>query len=120
MSTPVLETPSLLLRPLRMSDAPRIQELFPRWGVVQYLAAAIPWPYPEGGAETFLKDTLAKVEAGKEHNWAITLKANRDDLLLGIVGLYPQSETDHRGFWIAEEYQRKGLMTEAVIAVNDF
>lgn len=59
------------------------------------------------------------MEAGSEYDWAITLKAERNDQLTGIISLYPQSE-DNRGFWLAKAYQRQGLMTEAAAAVNDF
>ena len=60
--TPVLKTPRLILRPLRRKDAPVIQRLFPRWEIVRYLNASIPWPYPADGAaghiETCLGETL--------------------------------------------------------------
>lgn len=40
---PILETSRLLLRPL--------QALFPHFEILQYMSAAIPWPYPDDGAE---------------------------------------------------------------------
>ena len=116
---PVLETPRLRLRPLRLSDAPQIQTLFPHWEIVEFMAAAIPWPYPDDGAQTYLESALTKMAAGLEYDWAITLKSANDDLLIGIISLYPDGE-DNRGFWLAQAYQRQGLMTEAMSAVNDF
>jgi hypothetical protein len=41
----VLETPRLILCPLRLEDAVRTQEIFPRWEIVRYLNAIVPWPY---------------------------------------------------------------------------
>ena len=41
--TPILETGRLVLRPLRMEDAPVIQRRFPQWEVVRWLHARIPW-----------------------------------------------------------------------------
>ena len=41
--TPVLETRRLILRPLRQEDVPAIQRRFPRWEIVRYLAARVPW-----------------------------------------------------------------------------
>ena len=116
---PILKTPRLHLRPLRLSDAPRIQELFPHPEVVEFMAAAIPWPYPKDGAVRFLETALPKMEAGGQYDWAITLKAADDDLLIGIISLYPEGE-DSRGFWLGRAHQRQGLMTEAMSAVNDF
>ena len=71
---PVLETPRLRLRPLRLSDAPQCQKLFPHWEIVEFMAAAIPWPYPDDGAQTYLESVLSKMAAGEEYDWAITSK----------------------------------------------
>lgn len=117
--TPVLETPRLRLRPVRLADAPQCQTLFPHPEIVEFMAAAIPWPYPDDGAQTFLEAVLPKMAAGREYDWAITLKAASDDLLIGVISLYPDGD-DSRGFWLGRAYQRQGLMTEAVFAVNDF
>ncbi len=116
----ILETARLRLRPLRLADAPRIQELFPHWEIVQYMAAAIPWPYPENGALQFLELMLPKNEAGTQYDWAITLKSDSSGQLIGLISLYPNSTEDNRGFWLGTAYQRQGYMTEAAGAVNDF
>ena len=115
-----LETPRLGLRPLEEEDAPRIQFLFPHPNVVRYLAAAIPWPYPDDGAERFLRRVLPKVEAREEYDWAILRKGHEGEGLVGLIGLYPASDEDHRGFWLGEAYWGQGLMREAASAVNDF
>lgn len=120
MNEITLETPRLRLRPLRIGDASRIQQLFAHWEVVQYMAAAIPWPYPEDGARQFLESVLPKNEVGKQYDWAITLKSEQDDQLIGLIALYLDSEEDSRGFWLGEAYHKKGYMKEAVSAVNDF
>ena len=51
-ATPVLETPRLILRPMRAGDVPAIQRRFPKWEIVQYLHDEVPWPYPDDGAAT--------------------------------------------------------------------
>ena len=116
---PILETPRLRLRPLRLLDAPRVQELFPHPEIVEFMAAAIPWPYPDDGARQFIESVLPKMVAGTEYDWAITLKSANDDRLIGIISLYPEGK-DNRGFWLGKAYQRQGLMTEAMSAVNKF
>ncbi|BDI32695.1 hypothetical protein CCAX7_47460 [Capsulimonas corticalis] len=118
--TPTLNTQRLILRPLRESDAPRIQELFPHWEVVQYMAAVIPWPYPDNGAQVYMEHALAKNAAGERYSWALTLKAAGDDRLIGVIELMPPNPEDSRGFWIGQPYWKQGYMTEAVAAVNDF
>lgn len=115
-----LTTSRLILRPLRLSDASRIQELFPHWEIVQYLATVIPWPYPDDGARQFLSRILTDMEQGDRYGWAITLKEDGDDQLIGVIDLFPNNPDDNRGFWIGVPYQRQGYMIEAVTAVNDF
>lgn len=120
MQTPTLETNRLILRPLRETDAERMQELFPRYEVLQYMTAAIPWPYPADGSKVFLDRVLAEMAAGERYGWAITVKEAGDDLLIGVIDLFPNNPDDNRGFWLGAPYHRRGYMTEAVVAVNDF
>lgn len=47
---PVLTTPRLVLRPVEIAHAPAIQRIFPQWEIAKYLAAKVPWPYPEDEA----------------------------------------------------------------------
>lgn len=115
-----LETARLRLRPLAETDAPRIQALFPHPNVLRYMNAAIPWPYPDDGAIEFVRSVLARLEAHEEYYWALVPKEAADEGLIGVIGLTPASDEDHRGFWLAEAYWGRGLMREAVAAVNDF
>lgn len=118
--TPILETSRLILRPLDRLDAGQIQRLFPNWNVVKWLAAAIPWPYPDNGAEEFLDRVLPEVEEGSRYMWAITLKSDPESKLIGIMDLFPNNADDNRGFWIGEEYHGNGYMSEAVAVATDF
>lgn len=121
MRTPTLATPRLLLRPVVLTDAPAIQVHFANWNVIKHIGGKVPWPYPPDGAQTFLKeDALPRVNRGDAHVWAICLKATPGDLI-GVIEfrLSPDAD-DHRGFWIAEPHWGKGLMSEAVEAVNRF
>ena len=42
---PTITTPRLILRPLELSDADAVQDIFPQWEIVRYLANKVPWPY---------------------------------------------------------------------------
>lgn len=119
MQTPTLKTDRLTLRPITEDDAPRIQELFPNLELLRYMAAAIPWPYPDDGAITFVRYCLAGMDRGERYTWAIMEKFG-DDSLIGVIDLFPTNPDDNRGFWLGLPYQGKGYMTEAVAAVNDF
>lgn len=116
---PTLETERLFLRPLELSDADQVQRLFPQWEVVKYLNDVVPWPYPPDGALTYYRDrALPAMARGDEWHWTLRLK-EQPQQIIGAIGLI-RGETDNRGFWLAPPWQGKGLMTEAVIAVNDF
>ena len=118
-TTPIIETDRLILRPITEVDAPRIQELFPHMEILRYMAAAIPWPYPDDGAISFVRFCLAGMETGDRYAWAIVEKAG-DGKAIGCIDLFPNNPDDNRGFWLGLPYQGKGYMTEAVVAVNDF
>ncbi len=114
-----LQTPRLLLCPLQLSDAEQTQRLFPRWEIVKLLNAIVPWPYPADGAITHYRDaTFPAIERGEEWHWTLRLKQSPDPHI-GAISLCA-GESDNRGFWIGLPWQGQGLMTEAVIAVNDF
>ena len=118
--TPVLETPRLVLRPPRMQDVPAIQRDFPDWELVKHLHAGIPWPYPADGAETNMRECLARLERGEACCWTITVK-HGDNACIGRIELKPDlANQDMRGFWLARSHWGQGLMTEAADAVTSF
>ncbi len=119
--TPVLESQHLVLRPVCANDAPVIQRRFPRWDVVRYLGAQIPWPYPVDGAATHVAQCLDQMARGEKWLWAITLKGGPDELI-GRIDLWPDDgkSRDMRGFWLDPEFQGHGLMTEAADRVTEF
>ncbi|MEP6841628.1 MAG: GNAT family N-acetyltransferase [Bradyrhizobium sp.] len=122
MATPTLQTPRLMLRPLAPSDAPDIQRHFDNWNIIRHLARVVPWPYPDDGAETFVKLQLEKIAAGEDlYHWVLALRSGNGEAI-GNIHFRPRADSPkgNRGFWLAEPYWNQGLMTEAVAAVNDF
>jgi RimJ/RimL family protein N-acetyltransferase len=122
MDTPTIHTERLILRPLALSDAPAIQRHFNNWNIIQHLAAVVPWPYPDDGAETFVRLQLGKIAAGEEiYLWSLVPR-NGDGEAIGNIHFRPGADNPkhNRGFWLAEPYWNRGLMSEAVAAVNDF
>jgi ribosomal-protein-alanine N-acetyltransferase len=114
-----LTTPRLFLRPLELNDAEQIQEIFPRWEIVRFLASFIPWPYPEDGALVFIRDkSLPAMDKGTEWNWSLRPKSE-PERLVGVISLMDQPD-NNRGFWLDPAWQGQGLMTEACIAVTDY
>ncbi len=116
---PVLETARLWLTPVSLADASRTQEIFPHWEIVRYLAASVPWPFPSDGAEKYYREVaLPGMARGSEWDWVLRLKASPKEHI-GAISLSTAGE-DNRGFWLGLPWHGQGLMTEAVVATNDF
>ena len=116
---PPLETARLILRPLALADAEQVQRIFPHWGVVEFLANHVPWPYPGDGVLTYYRDAaLPAVVRGEEWHWTIRLKSAPEQII-GAIGLFDNAG-NNRGFWLGVPWQRQGLMPEAVDVVTDF
>jgi ribosomal-protein-alanine N-acetyltransferase len=115
----LLLTPRLILRPLELSDVPAVQAGFPRWDIVRFLDAVVPWPYPPDGALTYIRDlALPGMQRGEEWHWSIRPRS-APDTLIGVISLRLKPG-DNRGFWLDPAWQGKGLMTEACTAATDF
>src|SRR5215510_11871794 len=116
MSTPTLDTPRLVLRPLAVADADAVQALFPQWEVVRYLNGIVPWPYPADGALTYIRDiALPAIARGDEWIWTLRLKTDPGQII-GSIGL-KRGTDENRGFWLGLPWHGQGLMTEAADAV---
>lgn len=117
----ILETPRLVLRPVRLEDAPVMQSQFARWDVIKYFPKKIPWPYPADGALSYLNNrVLPEMQKGVRHSWAITLRGQAIAPMIGLIELTFATPYDQRAFWLGQEWQGLGLMSEATFAVNDF
>ena len=105
--TPTLETPRLFLLPLTLADAGQIQEIFPHWEIVRYLATQVPWPYPPDDARTYIRDmALPAMERGETWQWTLRLKT-KSTQIIGCIDLRTK-EDDNRGFWLGLPWQRQG------------
>jgi len=104
---------------MALADAEQIQALFPRWEIVKYLNAKVPWPYPPDGALQYIRiAALPAMERGDEWHWTLRLRS-APDTIVGAIGLM-KGEEENRGFWLAPEHRGQGLMTEACIWTSDF
>src|SRR5208282_3573637 len=117
--TPILETERLWLRPLEISDAPQIQELFPQWEIVRFLAPQVPWPYPPDGAVTYCRNVALRAsERGEAWHWTLRLKG-APTRLIGSISLI-NGPSRNRGFWLGLRWHGQRLMSEASDVVTDY
>ena len=107
------------MRPLQLADAEQVQVLFPKWEIVRYLTAQVPWPYPPDGAYQFYRNVaLPAMERGNAWHWMLALKTAPSQVI-GSIGLMNNNEVN-RGFWLGLPWQGQGLMTEACAAITDY
>lgn len=122
--TPTLETERLVLRPISLDDAPGFQKYFYDWEIVKYVSGSVSPPYPDNGAEEYIKNTvLPDLEKGEAFAWAIVPKSGEDKgTAIGNIyyRLKKQLPDNDRGFWLARKYHGQGLMTEAIFRTQDF
>lgn len=112
-----LQTERLLLVPLSLADAPAVQKLFPQWEIVRFLNNRVPWPYPEDGALSYIRDAaLPAVAKGTECHWTLRLKTDPDQII-GNINLMTEPG-NNRGFWLHPDWQGHGYMSEACAAIN--
>jgi RimJ/RimL family protein N-acetyltransferase len=117
--TPELQTDRFLLRPLELADAEQVQRLFPHWEIVKFLKNRIPWPFPDDGALAYYRDVaLPAIERGEEWHWTLRQRESPEQLI-GSITLRRDDQLN-RGFWLGLPWHGRGLMTEAVVALNDY
>jgi len=117
-SVPLLRTPRLELRALSLADVPAYERHFVDYEVIRGLARGVPWPYPAGGVESFLREVLLPVQGASRWTWGLFLAAARSECI-GVVDLWREGCPENRGFWLGRPFWGQGLMTEAACAVND-
>ena len=116
---PNLETDRLLLRRVNTGDVKEILMLRSNPETMQY----IPRPLLKTDEEALEHIAMIdqKIEANEGINWAITLKDN--PTLIGIIGHYrikPEHYRAEIGYMLLTDYQRNGIITEAIKATVDY
>lgn len=71
------------------------------------------------GVFSFYRDvSLPAIERGVEWPWTLRRKEEPEQII-GAISLR-KTEGDNRGFWLGLPWHGQGLMTEAVMAANDY
>lgn len=112
LDRPPLQTERLLLRPFRLSDAPRVRKLAGEYEIARS-TLTIPHPYPAGAAEEWIGAHPEMVRTGTGYPWAVTLRQSGE--LIGATGLHGRRGDGEMelGYWIGKPYWGRGYATEA-------
>jgi RimJ/RimL family protein N-acetyltransferase len=116
---PVLETEKLILREMSLNDAKEIFEIYTSKKALRYLGKH---PYKNIKEAKERIDTALVAYKKKEGiRWGITLK--NSDKLLGSASIWRIVREHFRGeigYELSPEYWKKGIMSEALIAIINF
>lgn len=116
---PVFETERLILRGVRVEDAPSYDRHFIDFEVISQLASTVPWPYPKEGTKPFIEKMILPEQGKDRWVWGIFQRSAPEELI-GVVDLWREGKPEHRGFWLGRSYWGMGYMTEAVTPVMDY
>ena len=114
----ILHLPKLTLRPFLPSDVESLARHANNRRIWQNLRDGFPHPYTKGDAERWVAHAASMTEP--QGVFAIVI----DELVAGGIGVHRLDkdpvyrDTAELGYWLAEPYWGRGLMTEAVRAVT--
>jgi ribosomal-protein-alanine N-acetyltransferase len=113
---PVLETPRLRLRPLRVEDAPAIYAYAHDAAVARFVS----WPQHRSldDSTAFLKYAAEAVASGREMQWALARRDN--DAVIGTAGVRLQGHRVELGYVIAQPHWGRGYATEVATRIVEW
>ena len=107
------------IRKWELSDAKDLAAALSNKKVQDNLRDGLPYPYTEQDGKDFISAMLSADE-NETFAFAITV----DNMVIGSIGIFRQGnihrQTAELGYYIAEEYWGKGIMTEAVRQICEY
>lgn len=104
---------NFILRKWRLSDAKDLAAALNNERILNNLRDGLPFPYTEKDAEDYITAMLSSDE-DSTFAYAITI----DDRAVGSIAAFRQGnihrQTAELGYYLAEEYWSRGIMTEAI------
>ena len=116
---PLVETPRLMLRELRMEDAEAVFHIFSDPAVVKYSNMDVFTGFEQ--AQLLIEKLRQRFEQKERFRWGIALKDS--DTIIGTGGYVAWNRLWYNaelGYDLARPYWNQGLMTEAVRAIIQF
>ena len=107
------------IRKWKMSDAADLAAAISNKKVQENLRDGLPYPYTEQDGTAYIS---AMLSADENETFAFAIIA--DSKVIGSIGIFRQGnihrQTAELGYYIAEEYWGRGIMTEAVKQICEY
>jgi ribosomal-protein-alanine N-acetyltransferase len=114
-----LETERLILRKPKEIDWKDVYEACKEIEVSKNLEL-VPHPYKKKDALWFIEDTLKNWRKKKKVKYVFFIELKSEKKVIGVTEINIKKNIGTSGSWINKDYWKKGYITEAKIAVNDF
>ncbi|MEK6741799.1 MAG: GNAT family protein [Nanoarchaeota archaeon] len=117
-----LETQRLILRKPKISDWKDIVDGCKEIDVTRYLTI-VPHPYKKKDADWFIKDCLKKWNKKEQTSYPFFIELKSGKKVIGVIEIFKynkQHKVCETGSWINKAYWKKGYITEAKVAINEF
>jgi [ribosomal protein S5]-alanine N-acetyltransferase len=105
------------LRPWMISDTGTLCKYANNAKIAGFMTDAFPHPYAEADAIKFIEMTTANMPRN-------ILAISINDEAIGGIGIHPQHDIYRKnaelGYWLAEPFWGKGIMTKAVRQMTDY
>lgn len=107
------------IRKWELSDAKDLAAALSNKKILDNLRDGLPYPYTEHDGAEFISSMLS-ADANETFSFAVTV----DGKAVGSIGVFRQAnihrQTAELGYYLAEEYWGKGIMTEAVRQICEY
>jgi RimJ/RimL family protein N-acetyltransferase len=116
---PVFHTVRLTLRLLEASDADALELLIDDYDVA-LTTLNIPYPYPQGSAETFIQRRTEVAQNGDGFSFAIINKESNE--FMGSIGMNIDKKHNRAelGYWLGKRFWNQGYVTEGAKRITQF
>lgn len=105
------------LRPWHINDLDNLVKYANNPNIAKYLTDGFPYPYLKENGKKFIKYATAD---NPVHIFAIDINGEA----VGGIGIHPQTDIQKKnaelGYWLAEPFWGKGIMTKAIKQITDF
>ena len=117
-----LETERLILRQIRMKDASRLVEQINNINISKWLLV-VPFPYRLKDAKWYINHVAEEIKKKPRTSYSFAVELKESPGVIGgfgISGIKFDQGTADLGYWLGQDYWRKGYATEGITSLINY
>ena len=117
----MIETKRLIIRRLAPKDANDVYKACNDFEMVK-TTLGLPWPYTKERAKSWIVKVQEREKEGTSYEYAICFKENPNKVIgcVSLMDINPRAKRAEMGYWVAREFWKQGIATEAAKAMLNF